>query len=240
MSMELRARERCGISSSNQHMPPSRTTPYGPLANVYDAFLTLTGFKRGVENFLDRVHFELAPKASILDAGCGTGLLTLYLARRFPTTNILATDVDERMLAQLERLINEEGIEPHRVQVASSDLNNPKEIHERATRCSATLDPESFDLVTISGALEHVSLDSAVKRIVELLKPGGIFFSLNVRRNPAGAVLAMVYKFRPYTVAELRHALAEAGLTDIRALRLQANDFPANLSRVALIARKPA
>ena len=54
-------------------MTSPRQLAYGKIANAYDTFLTVSGFKRGVESFVNRVDFELPPKPRLLDAGCGTG-----------------------------------------------------------------------------------------------------------------------------------------------------------------------
>ena len=92
----------------------------------------------------------------------------------------------------------------------------------------------------MSGALEHVPLAETLPKLARLLKPGGMLLNISVKRNPAGAVLGMVYRFRPYRLAELRQAFSDAGLQEIRTLRLSVEDFPANLSRIAILARKVA
>ena len=187
---------------------------YGSLANVYDAFLTLTGFKRGVENFLERVDFSFSKGSKVLDAGAGTGLVALYLAKRFP----------------------EEGID--NVRLFQNDLNTPEILDDFYTKQAFNVPPDFFDAVITSGALEHVPVEVVIPRLASLLRPGGMFLNLGVRRNPAGAVLAMVYKFKPHSLDEIRRICRDSGLSDIRTLRLSAEDFPANLSRVAILARK--
>ena len=176
----------------------------------------------------------------ILDAGCGTGLLTFYLARRFPAASITATDIDPAMLRELARLREEHGFARERIAIGVSDLNAPAEIRLLGASAHATLSRGSLDAVVVSGALEHVALDTAMPRLVELLKPGGTFFALSMRRNPVGAALGMIYHCKPYTLPEMRSAAGRAGLDDIRVVRLGTEDFPANLSRVAILARKAA
>jgi len=214
----------------------TRRTTYTAVANVYDAFLTLTGFKRGVENFLDRVAFDLPAQSKILDAGCGTGLVARYLARRFPRAKIYATDIDKSMLREMRRLIANDRTNGN-VTLAVSDLENPGRL-ELLDGALCTIPEHSLDAVTVSGALEHVPLEASVAALTRLLKPGGIFFNLGMRRTPAGAVLGMVYHAKPYTLAEIRRAYTHSSLDNIRALRLGVEDFPANLSRIAIIARK--
>lgn len=211
---------------------------YGKIANAYDAFLTLTGFKRGVENFLDRLDLRLPPAPTIMDAGCGTGLISRHLARRFPDGRIVATDIDRNMLREMERLVAEEGNRGAKLVIAEGDLRTPEEIRLFRTEQIVAISENYFDAIFVSGALEHVPLGETVARLARLLKPGGLFLNLGVRRNPAGAVLGMVYRFRPYRIPEMRQACETAGLEDIRVLRLKAEDFPANLSRIAIVAKK--
>lgn len=218
-------------------MATAQRFAYGKIASAYDAFLGLTGFRRGVERFLDRLNFNLPPRASILDAGCGTGLLARYLASRFPDARITAFDIDPAMLRAFERELAPEG-NGRGIVVAEGDLRRPERLRPLHGHEAVTIPPDCFDAVFVSGALEHVPLAETVARLTALLKPGGTFLNLGVRRNPAGAVLGMVYRFRPYRIAEMRQACEGAGLADVRVLRLKAEDFPANLSRIAVLARK--
>lgn len=212
---------------------------YGTLADIYDPLLlTLTGFKRGVENFLGRINFELPPEARILDAGCGTGLLAFWLKKRFPDAEFLSFDIDRRMLEAMERIRLKEGISKNNFTIAWGNLEVLQYVRDISCDATTTLSDDYFDLISTSGALEHVSLQETVFRLAKLLKPGGMLFNLGVRRNPAGAALGMVLRFKPYSVEEMRSAFEGAGLEDIRVIRLSPKDFPANLSRVAILGRK--
>lgn len=219
-------------------MRASEKLAYGKVANAYDAVLTFSGFRRGVENFLDRLEFSLPSSPKILDAGCGTGLMARYLLRRFPDARIVASDIDRGMLQEIQRLAAEEGLPQEQIVIAEGDLSMPERIRVLGTGEYVAVSENSFDGIFISGALEHVPLAETVRRLVRLLKPGGTFFNLGMRRNSAGAILSMMYDCRPYTVAEMRTAYEEAGLADIQVLRLGAEDFPANLLRVAVMAQK--
>ncbi len=213
-------------------------TVYGKVANAYDAVLVFSGFKRGIENFLDRVPFDLPPSAKILDAGCGTGLMARYLIQRFPSSRIVASDIDRNMLYEMARLVAEENLPKEQLLIAEGDLSTPERFRLFETGQNIAVSENYFDGIFVSGALEHVPLNETVRRLSRLLKPGGTFFNLGVRRNPAGAVFGMVYHFRPYTLLEMHEACESAGLADIQVLRLGAEDFPANLSRIAISAKK--
>jgi hypothetical protein len=51
-------------------------------------------------------------------------------------------------------------------------------------------------------------------------------------------MLGRIYNFRPYTTGEILRFLAHLGFVDAGVLRLEPVDFPANLTRIAVIARK--
>lgn len=216
---------------------PNRTQ-YGAVANFYDAILTLSGFKRSVEKFLGGLELRFPAGARILDAGCGTGLISVFLAERFPDATIHAFDIDAAMLRELERIAMRRRIDSKRFIIARGDLETPEALEVLRTRERINIPNGYFDAIFISGALEHVDLDGSLRRLALLLKPGGIFFNLGMRKNPAGSALGMVYRFKPYGVAEMRRACEAAGLANVRTLRLTGRHFPANLSRVAMMAEK--
>ena len=221
-------------------MHSSPKLAYGKVAGAYDAFLAFTGFKRGVKNFLSRLQFDLPPRARILDAGCGTGLVACYLADRFPEAEICAFDIDTDMLRAMARRVAEQGLAKRNILLAHGNLQKPGHLRMLKTQEPVLIPNGYFDAIFVSGALEHVPLAETLPKLARLLKHGGMLLNISVKRNPAGAVLGMVYRFRPYRLAELRQAFSDAGLQEIRTLRLSVEDFPANLSRIAILARKVA
>lgn len=212
---------------------------YGKIASTYDVFLTITGFKRGIENFLERQTFELPHHPKILDAGCGTGLIARYLARRYPDAEIYASDIDIKMLREMERIVLREGISRSKILIAQGDLAAPAKIRDTQNGEAIKIPEDYFDAVIVSAALEHVPLVQTLVALKQILKPGGVFLNIGMRDNPAGAILGMMYHCRPYKIIEMRRACERAGFDDIRLLRLKAEDFPANLSRIAIIAQRP-
>lgn len=214
------------------------TATYGKIASVYDGILTLSGFKRGVENFLKRVEWDIPPAPKILDAGCGTGLMAFYLAKLFPDAQIYATDIDEEMLKVMERNLQDEQIDRKKIIIAQSDLRNPTLLKIMEATKYILLPENFFDAVFVSGALEHIELKPVICELYKLLKPRGLFFNLGVRRSPTGAILGMIYNFKPYKISGISQALEGAGFQEIRVLKLSSRDFPANLSRIAVMAKK--
>ena len=211
---------------------------YGRIAELYDTSLRLFGFKRGVEQFLERVEWRLPARPRALDAGAGTGLNGLWFLRRFPGSEVVAFDIDRQMLAVLARRARRLGELRRRLTVAHGDLRAPHLVTRTDTGQAIVLADRSFDVVMVGAALEHVPLDVSLERLARLLRPGGLFLNLGMRPGPPAAVLGRLYRFRPYTTGEVRRRLERLGFVDVHVLRLMPTDFPANLTRIAVTGRK--
>ena len=211
---------------------------YGRIADLYHAGFRLLGFKRGVEQFLERVDWRLPARPRVLDAGAGTGIIALWFLRRFPDAEVVAFDIDRQMLAVLGRTAHRLGDRQRRLTLALGDLRSPDVLTNFDSGQGLALVERSFDAVVVGAALEHAPLHASIERLGRLLRAGGIFLNLGVRPGPTATVLARVYRFRPYATAEVLQSLRRCGFVDERVLRLTATDFPANLTRIGVTARK--
>jgi SAM-dependent methyltransferase len=214
--------------------------PYGRIASLYDVTLTLSGFRCGLTRFLDRLSFDLPGRPCILDAGCGTGLLAYYLLRRLPRAEVVAFDVDRRMLAVMRRSARRRPELAARLTIAEGDLGAPERLRRLDDGRTLAAPPAGYDAITVGAALEHVPLLETLERLHGLLRPGGLLLVLGIRAGPPGAILGQLYRFRPYRFPQLRDAMEKAGFGDIWVEALGARDFPANLTRFAVLAwRRP-
>ncbi|MBI5495383.1 MAG: class I SAM-dependent methyltransferase [Deltaproteobacteria bacterium] len=112
-------------------------------------------------------HRELAlagvsprPGHAILDAGCGSGVVTRHLARSHPQCTVTGCDLGADRLASAARL--------------ARDIPNITFSHQDLARLD--FPAESFDLVFCRYVLQHVSPEgraSAVAEFKRCLRPGG-------------------------------------------------------------------
>jgi SAM-dependent methyltransferase len=108
------------------------------------------------------LSFLPAAPARILDAGCGAGDHSFYLARRFPAAQVLGVDVDAARVARCSDAARRMGVANARFEVG--DLT---QLGHR----------EAFDLVVSVDVLEHiVEQERAVGALRDALTPGGRFF----------------------------------------------------------------
>lgn len=171
------------------------------------------------------------PAARLLDAGCGDGAPSFYLARRLPDLEIHAVDFSEENVANCRRIQETLGL--RNVRFEAADLSRP-------------LPVGGFDAAMMSDVLEHIDDDrAALANIRAALKPGGVFvlhvpgwhpkghlwekpwFPAGVRNRLAhwndtrtGSYLPESYKDarEGYTVEEIDARMREAGF---RVLRLE-------------------
>jgi SAM-dependent methyltransferase len=115
---------------------------------------------RYLRESLDRAG-DLTP-SRILDAGCGAGDHTFYLAQRFPDSEVIGVDVDAARIARNQETAPRLGL--RNVSFEVQDLTQLPWV-------------ERFDLVISIDVLEHiVEQQTALRCLQRVLRPGGRFF----------------------------------------------------------------
>lgn len=115
-----------------------------------------------LEPYLDRLQAELPAPRRALDLGCGTGVVSLALARRgFDVTGI---DHSEDMLSIARQKASRSGA-GERCRFLRGDV-----------RALPFADSE-FDCVTCQGLLHHLdAVEACLRELVRVLRPGGAFY----------------------------------------------------------------
>ena len=115
--------------------------------------------------------------ASVLDVGCGGGILAEAVARN--GGQVTGIDVAPRVLATAKLHLLESGLDIDYREITVED--------------QAQESPAAFDLVSCMEMLEHVpDPASIIQSVQELLKPGGNGFFSTLNRTPLAFALGIV------------------------------------------------
>lgn len=116
----------------------------------------------GFDLYWKRRILSKVPKSavSILDLGCGTGIVTFALARNHPGASIVGVDMTEDYLEVARQRRNKKGI------------GNVIFIYGNAENVGFPED--SFDCITSSYIPKYVDPEVLIRNIDPMLKPGGV------------------------------------------------------------------
>ncbi|WP_288774006.1 bifunctional 2-polyprenyl-6-hydroxyphenol methylase/3-demethylubiquinol 3-O-methyltransferase UbiG [uncultured Psychrobacter sp.] len=130
------------------------------------------------ENVIRYMKTGLTGK-TVLDVGCGGGILTESMARRGAD----ATGVD----------LGLENLQAASVHAEQNGLTDRLRYKHIAIEQLAAEQPESYDVVTCMEMLEHVPDPSQiVQACFDLLKPGGVCVLSTINRNPKSYLFAII------------------------------------------------
>lgn len=147
---------------------------------------------------------------NILDAGCGFGQYSYWLAKQFPQANILAVDIKEEQIEDCNHFFAQTG--KNRVHFEIADLTKFNRENQ-------------FDLVLSIDVMEHIIEDGLVfKNIHTSMKKGGMLListpsdqggSDTYQENENSFIGEHVRN--GYNIKEIENKLKEAGFTKVDA-----------------------
>ena len=160
---------------------------YDRIAKFYDLTFKLNGYGRALDQYFETHPLPVSRGARILDAGCGTGLLTHALLRaiRFPVA-ITALDLSSTSVAAARKSLYYSPGRKRDVTFAQGNL-----------LCLPFAD-ESVDLVVTSGALEYVKLEDGINELARVIAPGGHLLHLPIHPSPVGILLEILFRFKSH------------------------------------------
>lgn len=136
---------------------------------------------------LDRWN-DLEPRA-ILDAGCGRGDYSFYLARRYPHATVTAVDIDEARVDRNRRMATRLGLE--NVSFETADLVTARF-------------PTLFDLIISIDVLEHITQqEQALRNLAgHLTSNGRVFYHIPTERQKPVPLSSLLRGFHEWAEAE--------------------------------------
>jgi ubiquinone/menaquinone biosynthesis C-methylase UbiE len=160
---------------------------YDRIAAVYDLTFKLNGYGRSLDQYFAQHPLPISRGARILDAGCGTGLLTLALLRsvRFPI-RITALDLSATSIAAANKAVAQSRGRKQDVTCAQGNV------------LSLPFPDDAFDLVVTSGALEYVPLEEGLNELARVISTGGHLLHLPCRPSLASKVLEILFRFKSH------------------------------------------
>lgn len=158
---------------------------YDKIAGFYDLTFKLNGYGRSLDQYFANCPLPVSREARILDAGCGTGLLTLALLRalRFPV-RITALDLSATSIEAARRAVSDSPVRSRDASFAQGNL------------LSLPFSDNSFDMVVTSGALEYVPLQDGMNELARVINPGGHLLHIPCRPSPASTLLEILFRFK--------------------------------------------
>jgi len=166
---------------------------YDRIARFYDLTFKLNGYGRSLDQYFENHPLPVSRGARILDAGCGTGLLTLALLRsvRYPVS-ITALDLSST------------SIDAARKSVYFSPGRKRDVTFTQGNLLSLPFANGSFDLVVTSGALEYVPLADGLSELARVIAPGGHLLHLPIHPSVAGRLLEILFRFKSHPPREVK------------------------------------
>ena len=165
---------------------------YNKIAAYYDLTFKLNGYGRSLDEYFANNPLPISRGAKILDAGCGTGLLTLALLRalHFPVS-ITALDLSATSITAARKAVADSPGRTRDVTFAEGNL------------LSLPFADNSLDLVVTSGALEYVPLGEGLSELSRVISPGGHLLHIPCRPSPATTFLEILFRFKKHPRKEI-------------------------------------
>ncbi len=195
---------------------------YAERASSYERlFVNFLGWGRELESFFRRSNY-VQPNNKILDAGCGTGIITrvLYQLARDEGVKFHAFDLTQNMLDIFQQWIAEQGAND--IELKQADV---LEIETLPSHWN------EYDLIVTATMLEYLPKDKlgvAFANLRQLLKNDGILLVIITKRNFITRWLAEKWwKTNLYEESEVRTLFHAAGFNkiDFKKFSLQWSNF---------------
>jgi len=167
---------------------------YDRIAEIHNITLKLNGYRKSVSKFLRSLDLKVDENSKVLDAGTGTGLVTLgFYDAGFRPGQTVALDLSEGSLKLA------------RDQFRKDRKTKGKTIVPvQGNVLSLPFEDETFDLVFSCGVLEYVPLDEGLREMHRVLKTSGRLVFIPVKPGFVGSVLEFLYNFKIHPLESVR------------------------------------
>lgn len=167
---------------------------YDRIAEVHNLALKLNGYRDSVARFLRSLDLKIDAESMVLDAGSGTGIVTMALHKAgFRPKKTIAFDLSRNSLQlAIGQARKEKNVDAANIETVQGNV------------LSLPFADNSFDLVLSCGVLEYVPLDEGLRETARVLKYGGKLVLLPVKPSLVGSVLELLYNFKIHPLEDVR------------------------------------
>ena len=164
---------------------------YDRIEGFYDLTFKLNGYGRSLDQYFEAHPLPVFPGCSVLDAGCGTGTLTLALLRTLTIpVKLTALDLSASSMSTAKKYVDKKQSQQP-VRFAQGNV------------LALPFADEAFDLVLTSGVLEYLPLDEGLSELARVIAPGGHLLHLPMRPTPITTLLEMLFRFKTHPPEEV-------------------------------------
>lgn len=165
---------------------------YDRIERVYDLTFKLNGYGKSLDQYFDQHPLPVFENARILDAGCGTGTLTLALLRKLRVpVKLTAVDLSASVMATAMKYVRKANTSGQEVRFTQGNV------------LALPFADETFDFVVTCGVLEYVPLEEGFTELARVISRGGYFLHLPMRPAIATRVLELLFRFKTHPPEEL-------------------------------------
>jgi ubiquinone/menaquinone biosynthesis C-methylase UbiE len=165
---------------------------YDRIADVHNLAFKLNGYRASVAKYLRSLDLTIGPASKILDAGSGTGVITLAA---------LDAGYSPHALVSLDLSINS-------LKILTDELRSQRKQWSFTYPVQANIlrmpfADETFDLVLTCGVLEYTPLDAGLCEAARVTRKGAPLVFLPVRPSLVGSLLEVLYSFKAHKTDEV-------------------------------------
>jgi ubiquinone/menaquinone biosynthesis C-methylase UbiE len=180
-----------------QESEPEKTETqnfYDRIADVHNLMMKINGYRDSVAKYLNSLDLELNRESLVLDAGSGTGIVTLgFYEAGFCPKKTVALDLSFNSLKVAREQFEKD---------EKTDAENICAVQGNVLHLPFA--DETFDLVLTCGVLEYVSLEEGLQEFARILKTGAKLILIPVKPSFVGSVLEILYNFKIHSIEETR------------------------------------
>ena len=170
---------------------------YDRIADVQNLAMKVNGYRASVAKFLKSLDLDTGPDSLVLDAGSGTGIVTLaFQDSGLKHRRIIALDLSYNSL----KVSREEFTQRKKFAKATDAV--------QGNVLKLPFPDNTFDLVLMCGVLEYTPLDEGLRETSRVLKKGARLVLLPVKPSIVGSVLELLYNFKIHPLESVRSAAA--------------------------------